>query len=218
MKRLTAVAICVVLFEIPVFSLDETERVSETRRSVATETPAAGAYLGAGSVTGQKQVVVEFEVYRFEGDILVDPLTEGGGMERIASPRVVVLLGESFQVEITSQQPIEYFERRVDGLFEFKKSDEKTGLTLFGTVEQGKDECVILRDLTIKLSSVENRVPIEGVNLDVGRPLVRTRERVLTVAVKLGELQGVLFRTEQHGSLLVQLRVSGVQAGSASGA
>jgi len=269
MKRLIVAVACTVMFHNSISSLAETERMPQTRLPVPIETLTAGgrdsSSLGESAVSessvAQNQVLLEFEVYRVEGDISVEAMhsfppdavseentgsTKGSfllftaaklriagislvadatgwrwsgkdlppqasGIERIASPRVMVLLGESFQVEIGSRQPIEYFERRPDGLFEFKKSDEKTGLSLSCTVEEGNLKgCVALRDLRIKLGSIENRVPVEGVSLDVGQPIVRTQESVFTVGIKLDEYQGMLLRSERYGSLLIRLRVSSV--------
>ena len=161
---------------------------------------------------GGVSLVADATGWRWSGK---DLPPQGSGVEQIARPKIMVLAGQAFQMEIGSRQPIEYFERRPDGLFEFKKSDEKTGLSLSCTVEEEKKGCVLLRDLTIKLASIENRVPVEGVSLDVGQPIVRTQESVLTVTIKLDEYQGMLLRSERYGSLLIRLRVSSVQPDNA---
>lgn len=275
MKRLIVAVACTVMFHNPISSLAETETMPQTRLPVPIETLTAGeqdpngvsseSVVSENSVA-QNQVLVEFEVYRVEGDISVEAMhsfppdaiseekagstkgslllfwgaklrlggislvadatgwlwsgkdlpPQGSGIERVASPKIMVLVGQAFQVEIGSRQPIEYFERRPNGLFEFKKSDEETGLKLSCTVEEGNLKgCVALRDLRIKLASIENRVPIEGVSLDVGQPIVRAQESVFTVGVKLGECQGMLLRSERYGSLLIRLRVSSVQPDNA---
>lgn len=277
MKRLILAVACAAIFERPISCLAETETVLQSLRPLPIECPEAGhrdcnnsdesAMLE--SAVAKNHVLIEFEVYRVEGDISfqatqlqIQPLppdtiaednarsTEGsvllfraaklrlGGVslvadatgwrwsgkdlppqdseiERIASPKIMVLAGETFQVQIGSRQPIEYFERRPDGLFEFKKSDAETGLSLSCKVEEAKKGCVLLRDLTIKLASVENRQPVEGVSLDVGQPIVRIQESMLTVAIRLDEYQGMLLRSDRYGSLLIRLKVSSVQPGTA---
>jgi hypothetical protein len=277
MKRLIVAVTVALMFHNSISSLAETETMLQTPPPVPIETLTAADQdstsssesVVSESPVAQNQVLLEFEVYRVEGDISfeatrlqIHPLPpdtvaeenagstkgslllftaaklrlggvslvadatgwrwsgkdlppQGSGIERIASPKIMVLVGQAFQLEIGSREPIEYFERRADGLFEFRKSDEVTGLKLSCTVEKGKDECLILRDLTIKLASIENRVPIEGVSLDVGQPIVRTQESVFTVAIKLDECQGMLLRSERYGSLLIRLRVSSVQPDNA---
>ncbi len=131
----------------------------------------------------------------------------GKRVEMISSPRVVVLLNHSFEISIGSQQPVEYFEKRPDGLFELKRGNEQTGLSISANVAQGESGKLLLRDLTIRLQSIEKREPIEGVSLDVGRPIVKTQESVATVAVKQGASWGIVLGTEGYGWLLLRLRV-----------
>ncbi len=130
----------------------------------------------------------------------------GGRVEQISSPRVVVIQGESFEIDIGSRQPIEYFERRPDGLFELKKLEGKPlGFYLSAVVEEGKANKLVLRDLTIRLRSIESRVPIEGVSLDVGPPVITSRESVLTLSVQPDQSYGIILSTEGYGYLLLRL-------------
>jgi hypothetical protein len=161
------------------------------------------------SFTRAKLTVAGVELLADEGGwtwVGKDRPPEGSRIEVIASPKLLVLFDQSFVVEIGSEQPIEYFEKRPDGLFELKKLHEKTGFTLSGKVERPGGEQIILRDLTIRLQSVEKRQPIEGASLDVGYPIVRTHESITTVAVKPGGYHGMLLGSEGYGSLLLRLR------------
>jgi hypothetical protein len=132
----------------------------------------------------------------------------GKGVEMISSPKVIVLLGESFEIAIGSQQPIEYFEKRPDGLFELKRLHEETGLTISSHVSKGESGRIVLRDLTILLRSIEAREPVEGVSLDVGRPKVKARQYKVTIAVNQGRPCGIMLGTDGYGFLLVRLRVN----------
>lgn len=131
-------------------------------------------------------------------------------VEIIASPRVMVCSKNSFEISVGSQQPLEYFEKRPDGLFELKSLDEETGLTIKANVAEGDRDRIILRDLTIRLRSIEGREPIEGVSLDVGRPIVGLRELLTTIAVHPGRDFGILLGPKASGSLLVRAKVSRV--------
>ncbi|NQT83774.1 hypothetical protein HQ563_12155 [bacterium] len=139
--------------------------------------------------------------------------TRGKKVEMIASPRILVLLNESFKIAIGSQQPIEYFEKRPDGLFELKRLDEETGFTVSGRVEKGKAAQMILCDLTILLRSVDRREPIKGVTLDVGQPIITTHESKTKIAVRSGQDCGIFLGTEGYGDLLMRLRVDLVNPG-----
>jgi len=140
----------------------------------------------------------------------------GKRVELIARPKVITLLNDpnnACKILIQSEQPIEYFEKRPDGLFELRRDDEQIGLSLAFSVAEGKSGRVVLRDLTIGLRSVEGRSPIEGVTLDVGRPIVRARKSKMTISVKTGRDYGVCLRTEGYGNLYIRLRVSRVPPG-----
>jgi len=181
----------------------ETEKLAATRGGVSFFTLAKLTLAG-----------VEFRAddsgWTWDGK---DRPPSGSRVETIASPKIMVLLGESFVVAVGSQQPIEYFEKRPDGLFELKKVHGKTGLTVSSKVEQQQPERIILRDLTIRLQSIEKREPIEGASLDVGYPIVRAQESLSTVAVKPGGYHGMLLGSEAYGSLLLRLRVRPVLPG-----
>lgn len=131
-------------------------------------------------------------------------------VEIIASPRVMVCSNNSFEISVGSQQPLEYFEKRPDGLFELKRLDEETGLTIKANVAEGDRDRIILRDLTIRLRSIEGREPIEGVSLDVGQPIVGVRELLTTIAVHPGRDFGILLGPKASGSLLVRAKVTPV--------
>lgn len=138
--------------------------------------------------------------------------SKGKKVELIASPRVMVALPNSFKIAISSEQAIEYFEKRPDGLFELKMAREETGLSVSGIPEMGESGRIVLRDLTIGLRSVEKRQPIEGVSLDVGRPIVETREHKTVIAVKPNRDYGIEFITEGYGFLIMRLRVDLVKS------
>ena len=134
----------------------------------------------------------------------------GKKVELIASPRVMVAMPNTFVISVGSPQPVQYFEKRADGLFELKTTQEEVGLRISARVEKGEAERIVLRDLTIGLRSIEKRKAIEGVQLDVGQPIVETREQKITVAVKPGRLYGIELLSEGYGCLLMRLRVDSV--------
>jgi hypothetical protein len=129
-----------------------------------------------------------------------------GRVETLAAPKVMVLPPNSFVIEISPNEPVQYFEKRPDGTFELKSLQEKTGLSLSGTVEKGATGRIVLRNLTLRFRSIGKRKPIEGVGLDVGEPIFEQREFKTTIAVKSGREYGMLIAGGGYGSLILRLK------------
>lgn len=131
----------------------------------------------------------------------------------------VVLMDEhatgTFNIE--SKQPIQYFEKRDDGLFELKEAELPTGLDIEITeaVEKEKAGYIELTDIVITMRSVERREKIEGVNLPVGRPILGKDKFVFYFRVRPGKDYGILIRPQRgQGGLLIRLRASSTRSGT----
>ena len=146
-------------------------------------------------------------------DGIVKP-PENKRIQTLSSPRVVVACGNAFEIQIVSRPEIEYFEKRPDGLFELKKLSEETGLRISPRVIRTESDRIRLENLAIRLRSIESREPIEGLGLDVGRPIIKAFEATMTVQVEPKKYYGILLGTEGYGFLLVRLRVSPVGEGT----
>jgi len=134
-------------------------------------------------------------------------------VELLTSPKVAVSPPNGFEIAIGSPQPIEYFERRPDGLFELKTVQEDIGLRLkSANVERGADGRIVLQGFSIRLGFVQKREPVEGTSLDVGRPVVKTQVIDSTLAVKPDQDYGMLLSSDGYGSVIMQFRVE-VQKG-----
>lgn len=136
---------------------------------------------------------------------------EGAKVDQLASPRVLVLMGQSFEISIGSQQPIQYFEKRADGLFELKTVPEPTGFSFSGKVSEGGNDDLIVADLDFGLSSIQKRQPIEGVTLDVGLPVIDKQEFSTKLAVKPSQYYGMQLSTQGQGFLILRLRLDAVE-------
>lgn len=127
----------------------------------------------------------------------------------VCSPQVLMPLGQSFIVAIGEQSEYQYFRRRDDGLFELDEIRmENPGLSLSGAVEQGPGDIIILRDLKFETTLVTERQPIEGVHLNVGKPVFRSSEFTTTMAVKPGQYYGIQILAEARGHFVIQLRAT----------
>jgi hypothetical protein len=141
----------------------------------------------------------------------------GGKVRSLEQPTVTAVAGQPFTIEISSAAPIEYFERRTDGLFELKRSEEQPGFSISTTAESGESNRIVLKDLKVSLRSVARRVPIEGVSLEVGPPVVETWEQKTTLAVKPGMDYGMQIASEGYGSLILRLRATAIKPGQKPG-
>jgi len=141
----------------------------------------------------------------------VDRPPAGGRIEVLSRPRVAVLPSQTFQVLISSDGPIQYFERRPDGLFElkeitFRDASKMPGLSLSAKLDREGEDRIVIRDLSLQLRTVGKRKPIEGVGLDVGEPVLSVREQTVTIAVRPGRDYGILCSSEGMGGILMRVR------------
>ena len=135
----------------------------------------------------------------------------------IYSPEILLFEHSSGKVMIESKQPIQYFEKRNDGLFELKQMELETGIDLEITkaVEEEKKDDIELTDLILTIRSVKRREIIEGVNLPVGKPILGEQKYVFFFRVDPGEDYGILINPRQgRGSLLIRLRANSTNSGT----
>lgn len=123
--------------------------------------------------------------------------------------------GSEFSLEPT--QPIQYFEKRADGLFVLKEMELRTGLHLNITeaAEEEDKGTIRLTDIEMTMRSVGSREKIEGVNLPVGKPILSEENYVFYFRVRPGKDYGILITPEQgQGGLLLRLRASSIVSGT----
>ncbi|MHC4665577.1 MAG: hypothetical protein ACYS9T_06420 [Planctomycetota bacterium] len=121
------------------------------------------------------------------------------------------------EVSIESTQPIQYFERRSDGLYELKEMELRTGLhfNITEAVEEEDKGYIRLTDIEMTMRSVGSREKVEGVNLPVGRPILGEEKYVFYFRVRPGKDYGILISPEQgQGGLLLRLRASSTRSGT----
>jgi hypothetical protein len=132
----------------------------------------------------------------------------GHRVQRVAKPTIKSRIPEeSVWMKVDSADPIQYFHKREDGLFELRVSSENVGLTISSAIEQGVSERLVLRDFTISTSFVEKRKPIEAVSLDVGEPILSRATDNATVALKPGVNYGILLTSQNTGLLLIRMQI-----------
>jgi hypothetical protein len=126
------------------------------------------------------------------------------GARLLAEPVVAVPIAVPFRVSIGSEVPIQYFVKTSEGLYGLVSTQEKTGVTLSGKVNKVEPSKISL-DVSLETRFVEKRKPLEGVNLDVGEPIVTGSQISFAVSMKPGVAHGVLSGAEKHGDLLLRM-------------
>jgi len=137
----------------------------------------------------------------------------------VYSPVIVVDEHSPGEFHIGSTQPIQYFAKRDDGLFELKEMELPTGLDFEITEpeEDEKDGYILLTDIIMTMRSVEKREKIPGVNLSVGQPVLGEQTYIFYFRVRPGKDYGILIRPERgQGGLLIRLRASSTRSGTFS--
>jgi len=159
---------------------------------------------------GGTEFLCDEEGWKFDGK--PEP-ARGGPIETIATPRVIAVIGQSFEIAVGSERPVQYFVKRPDGLFELKAlkikpPDGLLGLRLSTRVEKTTGDKIRLDDLTLMLQAIGDRKPIEGVNLDVGEPVLTKKQLTATVTIEPEADCGVIFAPPGEGAII--LRIHGV--------
>ena len=135
----------------------------------------------------------------------------------IDSPEILLYEHSSGSFNLASKQPIQYFKKRKDGLFELKEIELPTGLDIEITDADESEEhgYIDLADIIMTMRSVTKRKKIEGVNLSVGYPVPGEQKYVFFFRLRPGKDYGILIRPERErgeGGLLIRLRVSSTRS------
>jgi hypothetical protein len=120
-------------------------------------------------------------------------------------------------ITIKSDQPIQYFKKRQDGLFVLREKKLPTGLDIQITKpeESEAEGYILLTDIVMTLRTVERREKIEGVDLTVGKPVLGEQKYVFFFRVRPGKDYGILIRPEGGmGGLLIRLRATSTASGT----
>lgn len=139
-------------------------------------------------------------------------------MQTVYSP-IVMEMEEHHRgkLNIGSTQPIQYFEKREDGLFELKEMELATGLDMEITRPKEEEDkgYIVLEDIEMTMRSITRRKKIPGVNLSVGQPVLGEQEYEFFFRVRPGKDYGILIRPDLgQGALLFRLRASSTRSGT----
>lgn len=137
-------------------------------------------------------------------------------IQLVYAPAIVMEEHSKRTLKVESKQPIQYFQKRDDGLFELKEVELPTGLDLeIEAKEEEEHGFIMLTDIVMTIRSVERRQKIPGVNLSVGHPFLGEQTYVFYFRVRPGKDYGILISPERgQGGLLIRLRASSTRSGT----
>jgi hypothetical protein len=111
------------------------------------------------------------------------------GVTVLAAPKLAVVARHSAVVQLQSQQIFTYLEPLGEGTFKAKHTDPmELGMKFVLGVQpiEADERFVELSPLEIQLAVLDGREPVDGLDLDVGKPIVATRSLKTTAKMKLG--------------------------------
>ncbi len=165
-------------------------------------------------------------VVRATGEKLDIDAVEGSsrGLDVLAAPRVMVRAGQRAAIRIGTTGP-HYFVPAQEGTYRHMRVEEDIGTDLkviVDTVPGHPDRAAL--DLDFSLREIVGREPLPGIDLDVGPPIVRSREMKTTVTTRLGEwlclgtgtASAAPGSAPRHGPLFVLVRVVPEKAAAAA--
>lgn len=137
------------------------------------------------------------------------------GTTRIAAPRIRVVDGPA-TLQIQSEQKFTYFVPVGEGRYEAEQTAAQVlGMIVSLHLQPVEDmkEYVDLNPISIEVSSLDGREPIEGLDLDVGKPIVASRSLKTTARMKLGATRIIEIPSGPKTQAVLLLRVSRMEDG-----
>ncbi|GMV99995.1 MAG: hypothetical protein AMXMBFR84_11340 [Candidatus Hydrogenedentota bacterium] len=117
----------------------------------------------------------------------------------LAAPRIVTLEGAEANIRIGGDVPLQYFEFVGDNRYELKNSDTAPGIELAASFTPLDNPAKVALRMTCNVAAVAARAPVEGTQLPVGKPDIRTLASTLDTpeAIELGKWMVLTVQDDQ---------------------
>lgn len=130
-------------------------------------------------------------------------------LKLIGSPRILTLNNQKASFSISSVQKIEYFDKETSDTYKLRIMDDPTMFEFEMTPEITKGNFIMLRNAKISLSSIEKREQIEGLSLQVGKPIMKKRNFEFNLKLSVNKEYGfLLFPGEGQGFLICRIKAN----------
>ena len=128
----------------------------------------------------------------------------------LAAPKLAVPLKRPATVQIGTEQFFSYLVPLGHGKFEAKHTAaQELGMkfTLELQPVEGDDKVVEISPLEVQLSVLDGREPVEGLDLEVGKPIIATRSLKTSATMKLGATRMIELPSGPKTQAVLLLRV-----------
>ena len=126
----------------------------------------------------------------------------------VSSPRLVTLLDQEAEMVIQESKPLQYFAKKSNGDYELKVSRAETGIRVrFRISEEKEDGVLVMRNFLFESRVATGRKKLEGVDLDVGKPIIDTRRVEGPLQCRAGEWVGITYRVPSQGAIYIFMKV-----------
>jgi hypothetical protein len=128
----------------------------------------------------------------------------------LAAPKLAVLPKQPATVQIGTQQFFSYLVPLGQGKFEAKHTAaQELGMkfTLELQPVEGDDKVVEISPLEVQLSVLDGREPVEGLDLEVGKPIIATRSLKTSATMRLGATRMIELPSGPKTQAVLLLRV-----------
>lgn len=133
------------------------------------------------------------------------------GVKVLASPIFLIVPNRTATVNAKSPRKIQYLKQIKTGVFTLEEEKVTTGVTIKAAVQNAGKGKFRLKPLSVSVTAIKGREPIEGVKLDVGKPIVTTTSIQTTLAGKLGKASVISIDSPRGGRVLISVKVIDVK-------
>jgi hypothetical protein len=132
----------------------------------------------------------------------------------LAQPKVVVLAEQQAVVSLMTPRELPYFVRQSADTFKLMKTEPKelgVEIKLMLKPVEGDAERIEISPLEFSVTTLDRREKLDGLDLDVGRPVVSTRKLETSAIVKLGKVYETIIPSPNQKSAFLAMRVERVE-------
>ena len=190
-----------------------TLRVGDQAASNATPAPPPAMPAAPGTAAiPQPMATYQAVIAKNSGE---DELWEGPAMDylgitTLAAPRMTLFTKQSATIQMQTSSVLPHLEPLGDGKYQAKYSvaqDLGMKITLAVQPVDGDDASVELSPLEIHITALDGREPVEGLDLEVGKPIISTRSLKTTAKMKLGATRLIAIPSGPKTQAALLLRV-----------
>jgi hypothetical protein len=138
------------------------------------------------------------------------------GITTVAAPKLVTRTGQPVTLSIQTSSRFSYLEPLGDDKYQAKYSPvQELGMKVVVALQPvaGDDTSVDVSPLEIEVTALDGREPVEGLDLEVGKPIISTRSLKTTAKMKLGATRLIAIPSgpKTQAALLVRVKRASVR-------